>query len=142
MLRSVTLVLLVLPATCFAGSSFEYGGLSLSADPSTFQQKYPTSIVHGDRAWLSKADSHDDVHFVERRFIDGRKELRIVFEKPSDQLDSNPTSWKEDHYARHPACAAILSDYQPLRAAGRGQTVGGGATQSSHPGLVELSTKR
>ena len=109
MLRTMIFVLLVLPKTCFAGSVFEYGGLSLGTDPSTFQQRYPTSIVQGDRTWLSKADSHDDVHFIERIFIDGRKELRIVFEKSSDQLDANPKSWKEDHYARHPVCGVILS---------------------------------
>ena len=108
MLQTTLLVLFVIPAFCFAGSNFEYGGISLNTDPISFKQKYPTSIVQGKSAWLSKADSHDEVHYIEKSSVDGKEEIKIIFEKPEDQLEKKPVSWEQGHYARHPRCNAIL----------------------------------
>jgi hypothetical protein len=58
MFKSFAFVLLTFSSICLAGSGFEYGGLSLNSDPSTYKKRYPTSIVQGNSAWLSKADSH------------------------------------------------------------------------------------
>jgi hypothetical protein len=33
-----------------------------------------------------------------------------LFEVPAEELDKKPTSFEEDHYARNPRCAVILSD--------------------------------
>ena len=109
MFKSFAFVLLTFSSICLAGSGFEYGGLSLNSDQSTYKKRYPTSIVQGNSAWLSKADSHNGVHYIEKRSIDGKQEIKISFEAPEDQLDKKPTSWEEGHYARHPKCEEILS---------------------------------
>jgi hypothetical protein len=100
MFKSFAFVLLTFSSICLAGSGFEYGGLSLNSDPSTYKKRYPTSIVQGNSAWLSKADSHNGVHYIEKRSIDGKQEIKISFEAPEDQLDKKPTSWEEGHYAK------------------------------------------
>ena len=108
MLPKALLICVVVAAIGCAGAHFEYGGLSLETDLNTLKQKYPTSIVQGRSAWLSKADSRDDVHFIEKRSVDGKEEIRILFEKPEDQLEKKPASWEDGHYARLPRCETIL----------------------------------
>ena len=121
MFRHALNICLCVALTSWSGESgFQYAGLSLKTDVDSLGQKYPTSIVHHRSVWLSKADSHDEVHYVEKRSIDGREEIRILFEKPEDQLDKKPASWEEGHYARHPKCDPILRKLteafkQPIR---------------------------
>jgi len=108
MFRRFIILFLVLPAICLGESRFEYGGLSLKTDPQGFVKRYPSSTVQGGEVWLSKIDSHDEIHYIQRRNLYGKEELRISFEKPADQLDKKFSSWEAGHYARHPKCNDIL----------------------------------
>ena len=106
--RSALVICLAVLAFCSAGSHFEYAGLSPETDFGRLKQIYSTSTVQGGSVWLSKADSHDDVHYIEKRRVDGMQEVIIVFERPEDQLEREPASWEEGQYARHPKCETIL----------------------------------
>ena len=108
MCRNVLVICLSVLAFRSDGTYFEYAGLGLKTHLSTLKQRYPTSIVQDRSAWLSKAVSHDEVHYIQKRSIDGREEIRIVFERPEDEFDKKPTSWEEGQYARHPKCETIL----------------------------------
>jgi hypothetical protein len=108
MYRNVLIICLLVLASRNDGTHFEYAGLGLETDLNSLKQGYPTSIVQERSAWLSKADSHDEVHYIEKKNIDGKEEMRIVFERPEDQLDTKPVSWLDGQYARHPKCKAIL----------------------------------
>ncbi len=105
---SVALVLLAIATTSFAGSSFEYAGLRLDTDPSTFRQKYPNSTVDATTVWVSKVDAHDQVRYIRRWTNAGKDELNILFEVPYQELAKKPTSFEEEHYARNPLCVPIL----------------------------------
>jgi hypothetical protein len=105
---SAGLALLAIAATSSAGSTFEYAGLSLVTDPSTFRQRYPASVVNGTIVRVSKLDAHDNVRYVRRWTNAGKDELNILFEVPYEELDKKPTSFEEDHSARNPLCAPIL----------------------------------
>jgi hypothetical protein len=89
--------------------TFEYAGIKRETDLSSLRQRYSSSIVDERSVRLSQADSHDDVHYIEKRTVEGKDELRVVFETPHDQLKSKPTSWRAEHYARFPKCNTILA---------------------------------
>jgi hypothetical protein len=114
MYRNVFIVCLLILASRNDGTHFEYAGLGLETDLNSLKQRYPTSIVQDRSAWLSKADSHDEVHYIEKRSIDGKEGIRIIFERPEDQLDKKPASWLDGQYARHPKCKTILQKLTQL----------------------------
>jgi hypothetical protein len=114
MYRNVLIICLLVLTTRNDGTHFEYAGLGLETDLNSLKQRYPTSIVQDRSAWLSKADSHDEVHYIEKRSIDGKEEIRIIFERPEDQLDKKPASWLDGQYARHPKCKTILQKLTQL----------------------------
>ncbi|MET0166916.1 MAG: hypothetical protein ABW318_18160 [Vicinamibacterales bacterium] len=108
LLRRVALVLLAIATAGAAASTFEYAGLRLDTDPSTFRQRYPTSTVDATSVQVSKGDAHDNVRYVRRWTNVGKDELNVLFEVPAQELDKTPTSFGEEHYARHPRCAVIF----------------------------------
>ena len=94
MLREALVILLSLPWSCLAGTHFEYGGLNLQTDLGQLKQRYPDSMVGREHVRLSATDSHDGIYYVQKRTIDGKEEIRIVFEKPSC------TFWLLFHFQR------------------------------------------
>ena len=108
MLPKMLIVVLSVPLFCLAEAHFDYGGIDLRTDLASLRQRYPSSIVNRDSIRLSATDSHDGMYYVQKRMIDGQDEIRIVFERPSEQLQKQPQSWEEDRFARFPKCEGIL----------------------------------
>jgi hypothetical protein len=109
MFKKFAITLLAFSAICSAQAYFQYGGLSLLTDPSSFKKTYPKSISDKKSVWLSESESHDGVHYIEKQSFEGKEWIKISFEKPADQLEKKPESWEDGHYMRHPQCDEILS---------------------------------